>query len=221
MTATAEIAPKTVSAANRCGTRDQQPPEIREKIGFLERQKYLQYQLPNNWLGKQDSNQSMHFICIAFNRRKTRSISGEFAVRNSNVWGRRAGCYSGQVYRGRASVFQGAEPAGLLPQWTHCYGRRPVDLLARRRTEGSPRDLRGFGSCERQFRRAADQRSPNPCRPFQSRSPRIQRARHPKREAPNQTRHPGARPRPLRIPPSNRRGLLNRRPREPPPPRRR
>jgi hypothetical protein len=26
-----------------------------------------------------------------------------------------------------------------------------VDLATRRRTEGSPRDLRGFGSCERQF----------------------------------------------------------------------
>ena len=30
---------------------------------------------------------------------------------------------------------------------------RPVDLLARRRAEGSPRDVWGFGSCERQFRR--------------------------------------------------------------------
>jgi hypothetical protein len=30
---------------------------------------------------------------------------------------------------------------------------RPVDLLARRRAEGSPRDLRGLGSCERQVRR--------------------------------------------------------------------
>ena len=42
---------------------------------------------------------------------------------------------------------------GLLPRRTHCYGRRPVDLLARQRAEGSPRDVRGFGSCERQFRR--------------------------------------------------------------------
>jgi hypothetical protein len=37
------------------------------------------------WLGKQDSNQSMHFICIAFSRRKTRAKlrrvrSGEFAA---------------------------------------------------------------------------------------------------------------------------------------------
>jgi Protein of unknown function (DUF3489) len=37
---------------------------------------------------------------------------------------------------------------------------------------------------------AANQRSPNPCRPFPSGSPGIQRARHPKRGAPNQTRHP-------------------------------
>jgi hypothetical protein len=32
---------------------------------------------------------------------------------------RRAGCYSGQVYRGRASGFQGAEPTGLPPHSTH------------------------------------------------------------------------------------------------------
>src|SRR3984893_12966047 len=40
------------------------------------------------WLGKQDSNQSMHFTCIAFSLRKTRAKlrrarSGEFAARNS------------------------------------------------------------------------------------------------------------------------------------------
>jgi hypothetical protein len=45
------------------------------------------------------------------------------------------------------------ELSGLLPQSTHSYVRRPVDLLARRRAGGSPRDLRGFGSCERQVRR--------------------------------------------------------------------
>ena len=28
-------------------------------------------------------------------------------------------CYSGQVYRGRASGFQGAEPTGLPPHSTH------------------------------------------------------------------------------------------------------
>jgi len=37
----------------------------------------------------------------------------------------------------------------LLPHSTHCYARRQVDLTHRRRTEGSPRVLRGFGSCER------------------------------------------------------------------------
>ena len=51
------------------------------------------------WLSKEDSNQSMHFICIAFSRRKTRAKvrrarSGEVAARNSISGGRRAGCYS-------------------------------------------------------------------------------------------------------------------------------
>jgi hypothetical protein len=42
---------------------------------------------------------------------------------------------------------------GLLPQSTHLLWVSPVDLATFRRVEGSPRDLRGFGSCERQFRR--------------------------------------------------------------------
>src|SRR3984893_7360362 len=101
----------------------------------------MQYRALNNWLSKQDSNQSMHFICIAFSRRKTRAKlrrapSGEFAARNSMSGGRRAGCYSDQVYRGRASGIQGAEPTGLPPHSTHCYARRQVDLAHRRRTEG-------------------------------------------------------------------------------------
>ncbi len=37
-----------------------------------------------------------------------RARSGEFAARNSMSGGRRAGCCSDQVYRGRASGFQGA-----------------------------------------------------------------------------------------------------------------
>src|SRR6202023_746797 len=45
----------------------------------------MRYQVLNNWLSKQDSNRSMHFICIAFSRRKTRAKlrrarSGEFAA---------------------------------------------------------------------------------------------------------------------------------------------
>ena len=56
---------------------------------------------------------------------------------------------------------------------------------------------------------AANQRSPNPCRPFPSRSPVTLRAPHPKREAPNQTRRPGARSRLPRPPPRNRRGLFD------------
>src|ERR1035437_7932340 len=78
----------------------------------------MQYQVRNNWLSKQDSNQSMHFICIAFSRRKTRAKlrrarSGEFTARNSMSGGRRAGCYSDQVYRGRASGFQGPKASDI------------------------------------------------------------------------------------------------------------
>ena len=66
---------------------------------------------------------------------------------------------------------------------------------------------------------AANQRSPNPCRPFPSRSPVTLRASHPRRGAPNRTRQLGARSRPPRPPPRNRCGLLNQRPNELPPPR--
>ncbi len=55
---------------------------------------------------------------------------------------------------------------------------------------------------------AANQRSPNPCRPFPLRSPVTLRAPHPKREAPNQTRRPGAGSRLLLPTPRNCRGLL-------------
>ena len=60
------------------------------------------------------------FHIAAFSRRKTRAKlrrarSGEFAARNSMS----GGCYSEQVYRGRASGFQGAEPTGLPPHSTH------------------------------------------------------------------------------------------------------
>ena len=70
------------------------------------------------------SNQRMDFICIAFSRRKSRAKlrrarSGEFTARNSMSGGRRAGCDSGQVYRGRASGFQGAELTGIPPHSTH------------------------------------------------------------------------------------------------------
>src|SRR6202043_2935681 len=67
---------------------------------------------------------------------------------------------------------------GLLPQSTHCYVGRPVDLLARRRAEGSPRDLRGFGSCERQFRR----REPMEPKPMSSLS--IAKSQNPKSVTP-------------------------------------
>ena len=68
---------------------------------------------------------------------------------------------------------------------------------------------------------AANQRSPNPCRPFPSRSPRTPRASHPRRGAPIRTRQLGARSRPPRPPPRNRCDLLNQRPSESPPPKHR
>jgi hypothetical protein len=57
---------------------------------------------------------------------------------------------SGQVYKGRASGFQGAEPTGLPPHSTHWCRH---GLAEPEPPRGSPRDLRGFGSCERQVRR--------------------------------------------------------------------
>ena len=50
-----------------------------------------------------------------------------------------------------------------------------MDLATRRRAEGSPRDVRGFGSCERQFRR----REPKEAQTMPSLS--IEKSRNPKR----------------------------------------
>src|ERR1700720_3408042 len=79
----------------------------------------------NRW-GRLRARQDELDILLAdmHRRRKTRAKlrrarSGEFAARNSMSGGRRAGCYSDQVYRGRASGFQGAEPTGLPPHSTH------------------------------------------------------------------------------------------------------
>ena len=55
---------------------------------------------------------------------------------------------------------------------------RPVDLLARRRAEGSPRYVRGFGSCERQFRRR-EPTEPNVMSPLS-----IAKSRNPKSATP-------------------------------------
>src|ERR1700719_4664111 len=77
-----------------------------------------------------------------------------------------------------SNALQPPNSSGLLPQSTHCYVGRPVDLLARRRAEGSPRDLRGFGSCERQFRR----REPTEPKPMSTLS--IEKSRNPKSAAP-------------------------------------
>jgi hypothetical protein len=55
------------------------------------------------WLGNQDSNHSMHFICIAFNRAKnvreiaSRTKSGD----QPEISGELAGCYSLQAYWAR------------------------------------------------------------------------------------------------------------------------
>jgi 23S rRNA-/tRNA-specific pseudouridylate synthase len=57
ITAAAEIARETVSATTRFEHETGKTPQIREKIGYLERQNHLQYQAPNNWLGDLDSNQ--------------------------------------------------------------------------------------------------------------------------------------------------------------------
>src|SRR3984893_9533033 len=71
--------------------------------------------------------------------------------------------------------------------------------------KGSPRDLRGLGSCERQFRRR-EPTEPKRCRPF----PGTRRPPHLRRGAPNRRRHPGVRSRLLLTTPRNRRDLVNR-----------
>src|SRR3984893_11709662 len=55
----------------------------------------------------------------------TACYSKRVAATNSMSGGRRAGCYSDQVYRGRASGFQGAEPTGLCK--LHLSGRKLVE----------------------------------------------------------------------------------------------
>src|SRR5262249_18274112 len=104
---------------------------------------------------------------------------------------------------------------GLLPHSTHCYGRGRVDLATRRRSEGSPRDLRGFGSCERQFWRR-EPKEPKPCRPFPSKNLRISRVLRPKRGRPNPLRQGRVRSCPLRSSPRSRRALLIRSRSKPP-----
>jgi hypothetical protein len=87
-------------------------------------------------------------------------------------------------------------------------------LATRRHAKGSPRALRGFGSCERQFWRR-EPKEPKTMPTLSVESPRTSTAPQPKREASN-LRQGGARPPPLRSPPRNRRGPLFRRPGEPP-----
>src|SRR5262245_4309087 len=53
-------------------------------------------------------------------------------------------------------------------------------LGARRRDEGSPRDVRGFGSCERQCWRR-EPKEPRPCRLYPKKIPGTSSALHPKR----------------------------------------
>src|ERR1700724_496070 len=76
--------PKYKNYRPETGIRQRNPRECR---GFSHTGKYHPGD-PTAWLSKEDSNQSMHFICIAFSRRKTRAKlrrarSGEVAARNS------------------------------------------------------------------------------------------------------------------------------------------
>src|SRR5205823_140678 len=89
----------------------------------------------------------------------SRSISGEFAARNSISGGGESIVISSRFTKDMRADFRAQNR--LLPHSTHCYTRRPVDLAHRRRTEGSPRDLTGLWSCERQFRRR-DPKEPKP-----------------------------------------------------------
>src|SRR5262249_22355888 len=73
---------------------------------------------------------------------------------------------------------------GLPSHSTHCCGRWGWDRLPAGTLKGSLRDLRGFGSCERQFRRR-EPKEPRPCQPFPSKRTGASRAQFPKREAPN------------------------------------
>src|ERR1700687_1917164 len=109
-----------------------------------------------SWLSKQDSNQSMHFICIAFGRRKTRAKlrrarSGVFGARNSPS-GEGAPVviptrFTEDVradFRAQNRLdFRRIVRIGVVMGWPS--QSRPL--------KGSPRDVRGLGSCERQFRR--------------------------------------------------------------------
>ena len=50
-------------------------------------------------------------------------------------------CYSGQVYRGRASGFQGAEPTGLPPPSTHWCRHGPAEpSLEKGEVQEAPQD---------------------------------------------------------------------------------
>lgn len=95
--------------------------------------------------------------------------------------GKRAGCYSGQVYRGRASGFQGAEPTGLPPRSTHCYARRQVDLAHRRRTGGARLAICGALGRASVKSGAANQRSLNMSTPSIAKSRNLKTAASKKR----------------------------------------
>jgi hypothetical protein len=108
----------------------------------------------NRW-GRLRARQDELDILLAdmHRRRKTRAKlrrarSGEFAARNSMSGGRRAGCYFTEDVRAdfRAQNrldFRRIVRIGVVMGWPR--QSRPL--------KGSPRDLRGFGWCERQVRR--------------------------------------------------------------------
>ena len=71
MRGVAEIARQAVSTANRMQRELAQPRNSAIKLGVAIRPIDMQYQLVSFWLSNLDSNQSMHFTCIAFNHQKT------------------------------------------------------------------------------------------------------------------------------------------------------
>lgn len=129
------------------------------------------------YLSKWDSDQSMHFMCVAFGRRKTRAKlrrarSGECAARNSMpgegapvvipAW------FTEDVradFRARKRLdFRRVVRIGAVMGWPG--QSRPL--------KGSPRDLRGLESCERQVRRR------EPTEPNTMSSLSIAKSRNPK-----------------------------------------
>jgi hypothetical protein len=115
----------------------------------------MQYQVPNNWLGREDSNRSMHFICIAFadEKRERNCVALEAVSLRPEI-----------QCRGKAPVVIPTRFTEDVRADFRAQNRLDFRRIVRigvvrgwpsqsRPLKGSPRDLRGFGSCERQGRR--------------------------------------------------------------------